>query len=223
LQREIEAARDLMTQIKALVAGDDEQAIADTFEGETTLDSAIRAAILANVEDEARVAGLKGVIEQMVDRRKRVEKRIEARRGLILQAMTVAKWPRKELDVATVSVGKTQAALEVDDESIIPPRYFKRADPVLDKTALKSAAKEQAAAIEEARKLKDVAERSAALQAILEGLPAFPDRNEALDHARRLNHPAERCAAYEAIAQRFTPIPGCHLTPPGASLTIRTR
>jgi hypothetical protein len=220
---EIEAARNLLTSIRALVGEGDEQTVADTFEGETKLDVVIRDAVIANLEDEARAAGLKSLIDNLTERKKRFEKRIEGREGLIEQAMIIAGWQRQELDVATLSLSKRQPSIEIDDESVIPTNFWKRPDPVLDRAGLKATLNECEKRRAEIAKVADPAERASQLQGFILALPPHPDRNEALAKARAINAHEERCAALEAILNRFPPIPGCHLTPPGQGLTIRRK
>lgn len=143
LHMAIEAAKALRLHLAAMVRGDgaelsadDLQTIQDTFEGETTLDAEIRNALLASEEDEILVTGIKARVSELAERKSRFEKRIEARRGLIAQAMAVAQLPKLQLDVATLSCAAAKPRVEVDQESEIPTQFFKRQDPVLDKAGL---------------------------------------------------------------------------------------
>jgi hypothetical protein len=179
LHRSIEAAKSLRLELSRLLAGEngeveDQQALADTFDGETTLDAEIRAAVLAIEEDEIFINGCKAREAELKARRARLEKRVEATRGLIEQAMTIAKWPRLEMDIGTVSVGKAAPRIEIDSESDIPTQFWKRQDPVLDKAGLGKTLRERQKALDAISKLKTPEERAAALAALETEMPAIP-------------------------------------------------
>lgn len=173
LHRSIEAAKSLRFDLARMLAGD-EQALSDTFDGETTLDAEIRAAVLAIEEDEIFVSGIKARETELKNRRLRFEKRIEATRGLIEQAMTVANWPKLEMDIGTVSVGKAAPRVEIDDESEIPTQFWKREDPTLDKAGLAKVLRERQKAIDNALKIAVPEERASALSKLNEEMPPIP-------------------------------------------------
>ncbi len=173
LHRAVEAAKSLRMDIARLVNGD-EQAAADTFDGATTLDAEIRAAVLAIEEDEIFVSGIKARETELKNRRLRLEKRIEATRGLIEQAMTVANWPNLEMDIGTVSVGKAAPRLEIDNESEIPTQFWKREEPTLDKAGLTKVMRERQKAIDNALKCPIPEERARVIEKINEDMPAIP-------------------------------------------------
>lgn len=168
LHRSIEAAKALRQDVAALT--DDPDAIRDTFDGQTTLDVEIRRAVLAIEEDEIMIVGIKARETELKNRRLRLEKRIEATRGLIEQAMTIAEWPRHEMDIGTVTLGKAAPRLEIDDESQIPSQFWKPADPTLDKAGLKKVLSERLKAIKALDKISGD-ERTAALKKIDDELP----------------------------------------------------
>jgi len=173
LHRSIEAAKSLRFDLARMLAGD-ERALTDTFDGETTLDAEIRAAVLAIEEDEIFVAGIKAREAELKNRRLRFEKRIEATRGLIEQAMTVANWPKLEMDIGTVSVGKAAPRIEIDDESEIPTQFWKREDPTLDKSGLTRVLRERQKALENVLKIAVPEERARALGKLNEEMPPIP-------------------------------------------------
>jgi hypothetical protein len=179
LHRSIEAAKSLRLELSRLLAGEtgeveDQQALADTFDGETTLDAEIRAAVLAIEEDEIFISGCKAREAELKARRARLEKRVETTRGLIEQAMTVANWPKLEMDIGTVSIGKAAPRIEIDSESDIPTQFWKRQDPVLDKAGLGKTLRERQKALDAIAKLKTPEERAAALAALETEMPAIP-------------------------------------------------
>jgi len=147
LHRAIEAAKSLRLEIARMCCGD-EQLLADTFEGETTLDAEIRAAVLLIEEDEIFVTGIKAREAELKNRRLRFEKRIEATRGLIEQALTLANWQNLEMDIGTVVLGKAAPRLAIDDESAIPTQFWKRNDPTLDKAGLTKVLRERQKALD---------------------------------------------------------------------------
>jgi hypothetical protein len=160
LHRSIEAAKSLRLELARMIAGtdiemtaDDLQTLQDSFDGETTLDVEIRNAVLAIEEYEIFVDGIKAREKELKDRRARLEKRIEATRGLIEQAMTIAQWPKHEMDIGTVSLSKAAPRVEIDEESEIPSQFFRRADPTLDRAGLGKVLKEREKAKDAIRKL----------------------------------------------------------------------
>lgn len=178
LHQSIEAAKSLRLHLARLLQGEDgtvdEQALNDTFDGETTLDAEIRAAVLAIEEDEIFVNGCKAREAELKTRRLRLEKRIEDTRGLIEQAMTVANWQTHQMDIGTVSLGKAAPRIEIDDEAAIPTQFFKRQDPTLDKAGLGKVLKERAKAWDAALKIKDPEERAAACLKVELDCPPIP-------------------------------------------------
>ena len=174
MHKSIEAAKSLRLDLARLLNGEDEQALQDTFDGETTLDAEIRAAVLAIEEDEIFVTGIKEREAELKARRLRLEKRIEATRGLIEQAMTVADWTSLEMDIGTVSVGKAAPRIEIEDESEIPTQFWKRNDPTLDRAGLGKVLRERKKALDAIGKLKTPEERTAALKKLEEEMPSIP-------------------------------------------------
>lgn len=178
LHQSIEAAKSLRLHLARLLQSDDgsvdEQALNDTFDGETTLDAEIRQAVLSIEEDEIFVNGCKARETELKNRRLRLEKRIEATRGLIEQAMTVANWSNHTMDIGTVSLGKATPRVEVDEESEIPTQFWKRQDPTLDKSGLGKVLKERQKALDAIAKLKTPEERAAAVARLEQEMPSIP-------------------------------------------------
>lgn len=171
ISKAVEAARRLRLHIAALVVGDgaplsddDLLAIQDTFDGETTLEEEIEAAVLAEDDDYLLVVGIKRRQAELKERLDRIERRIEARRGLIEQAMVVAGWPKRETPLGTVSISKTPPRVEIDAEHDIPTQFFKRPDPVLDKASIKSILMERHKAIQMVTAIKDESPRRRGLR-----------------------------------------------------------
>lgn len=220
LQREIEAARSLMEEVKNLAGEEHAQAIADTFEGETTLDTAIERTLSANLEDEIIVAGLRAKIDDLSEREKRYKRRIETRVGLIEQAMITAEWTKKKFSLATLSIAKVPASLVVDEESLIPAKFWKRSDPQIDKASLKAEAVPFAKEEQEALDIKDPAARASALQALLSKFPSNPSRDLMITKMSEINDPEILAAELSRIIRLWPAIPGCHVETGGRALRM---
>lgn len=142
LQRETEAARILSEQLADLAEGD-EATVRDTIEGETNLHELIAKVIEDVAADEASVAGIARHIDTMEARKQRLKNRIEFRRAAILNAMSIGEIKKLELAIATVSRQNVAPKVQIVNEAEIPAEFWKRADPTLDKTALKAALKDK--------------------------------------------------------------------------------
>jgi len=228
LHRSLEAAKQLRLQIALMVAGedgreltpDDEQAIQDTFEGETTLEVELERAIAAEDDDLIMIEGIKRREEELSARRKRIEKRKETRRGLIEQAMTVAGWKKKQTALGTVSMSKGSLSVAIDDESAIPTRFWKRADPTLAKGELGTELRAHQKALDEALAIRDVGARAEKLMELSNDLPYDPVLNKRIVDAAAINDHAARADALAAILITTSPIRGAHLERSAGSVTI---
>lgn len=233
LHKAIEAARLLRTNIAKLVLSDrveagevspeDAETIQDTFDGETTLDVELERALKAEDEDRILVDGIEARMKELTGRRERVNKRIEARRGLIEQAMIVAEWPSQRTAFGTLALSKSPDKVIIDDESLIPSNFWKRSDPVLSKsdlgTVLKNHAKELAAAI----KLESPWAMIEALTPLLRRLPFSDQLNAEVIEAAKIEDQKAQADALIAIAHRVSPVPGAHLEIGGQHLIIRRK
>jgi hypothetical protein len=163
LAREIDAASVLRKQLTAL---NDEQLIVDSIEGETSLNEMIASMIRQDGEDEAHVTALKAYADDMDKRKKRIEARIETRRGLLAVAMEMSGKPKAETAFGTITLGVTAPKVIVTEESEIPTGFWITPPPQLDKKTLLAALKAQRVARDEAMKIEDAEERSIALSNI---------------------------------------------------------
>lgn len=142
LSKEMEAARVLREQLRD-IAGDDEDAIRDTIEGETNLHEVIRRVVEEISAATANVEGIKAHIEKLKARQERLEAGIETRRAAILNAMAIGEIKKLDAGIATLSRKPVPPKLVVVDETAIPSKFWKRAEPTLDKKALTSALKDE--------------------------------------------------------------------------------
>ena len=85
------------------------------------------------------LAGITSKAEDLAARKKRIEDRIGRKRAMIEQAMVIGELPKMELATCTLSTRKTAPKLIVEDEALIPSKFWKTPDPVLDKKALNDA------------------------------------------------------------------------------------
>lgn len=184
--RAIEAAKQLRLHIAFLVAGDkaaaenteltedDRRTIQDSFDGETSLEVEIERAVAAEDDDYILVSGIEKRQAELKDRKARIEKRIESRRGLIEQAMTIAGWEKRETPLGTVSLKANPPSVEIDQENEIPTQFWKRQDPTLDKASLRSILIERHKAMEAAKKIKNAEQRAAVLAKAENEHPPIP-------------------------------------------------
>lgn len=141
IQKEAIAAKSLVESFRAQ-AGDDDELLADMVEGETELFEAIDRLLQRMLDTRVMVTGIERAEEQLFERRRRFEKRVEADKALIEQALMVADINTKvERPLATFFLSKRQPKVEISTEADIPAEFWKAADPVLDKKALLDALK----------------------------------------------------------------------------------
>jgi hypothetical protein len=142
LQREIEAANNLREQLAAI---GDEELTRDMIEGETSLIEMVDAMVKQDGEDAAHVASIKKYSDDLSNRQKRIEDRIEVRRGLLAKAMEIAGRDKIETATGTISLGANPVSAIVTDEAAIPSEFFEQPPPRLNKRALLAALKEKRA------------------------------------------------------------------------------
>lgn len=141
LKEESEAAKSLLLNLRDILA-DDEEAKADTIEGETNLLEAIQSAVARLGEIESMKDGIKVYADGLAKRKSRLEDQAEHIRAAILAAMSIAEIKKLELPIATISVAATPPKALPIMESEIPSQFWKRSDPKLDLRALLAALKE---------------------------------------------------------------------------------
>lgn len=129
--------------VKEMLAGEDldDQTLLDTLEGATDLLECLAAIDEAIVEDEARLIGLKTVLDKLRDRSVRFASGIERKRHTILRAMERAGLTTVKTPTATLTVRRVAPGLVVRDDSEIPGQYWTPQSPKLDRKALAHALK----------------------------------------------------------------------------------
>jgi hypothetical protein len=175
LMREFEASKFIWDKIRALV--EDEQTRQDTFDGETKLDTLIRNLVSEIIDWQAVAPGCDQKIAELRARKDKAAAAIEVRKELIQAAMIIANWVGKDekgkskslrLDLATITTRPATPSVDYVDESKIPARFYKRPDPVLDKTTLKTLVLGRYRAMLAALELADDNERNAAITKVIE-------------------------------------------------------
>jgi len=135
MEREIKAATILREQIIA-AAGDDQDFIRDSLEGETSIFEMIDALVARDGEDGALIEGISNYIETVSNRLDRIKKRVEIRKALIGTALDLAEVKTRETPSGTVTRKATPATVIVTEESEIPSKFWRPQTPKLDKRAL---------------------------------------------------------------------------------------
>lgn len=139
LAKEAAAANALRKALRGMT--DDDEAVRDTIEGETSLHDAI-VAVMADIrEDEILLAGATKMTEAIGSRMERFKARIARRRAAVEQAMQIGEIKSLELPDATITLKAVPAKIEIEDEAKIPSVYWKTPDPTLDRSALAAALK----------------------------------------------------------------------------------
>jgi hypothetical protein len=135
-----QAADVLKAQLRE-IAGDDEQLLADTIEGEIDLRGLICMAAGQNVIDAASVNGIAELIDKLRDRKDRIERRIAMRRVAILTAMQSGEIRTLDTPAGTVTRKAVPPSVLILEEAEIPAEFFKPQEPKLDKKAVAEALK----------------------------------------------------------------------------------
>ena len=128
-------------KIKAQLAGDDvdPQALLDTLEGETELHEACLVLADAIQENEDLALAITTRIAALQARRSRLEASADTLRNIILMAMERAELDTIKGPLATLSRRQIKPALIIEQDEQIPASFWKTADPILDRKALKAA------------------------------------------------------------------------------------
>jgi hypothetical protein len=137
-----EAAKALLSQLRDMGAGDDQELIADSIEGQTGFLEALEKAVSEIDECEVLIAGLKAKEEAFETRRKLIEGRAERIRAVIEQAMLSTEQLSLRLTTATLTLSRRKPGLVIVNDADIPARFWvepERPAPKLDKKALAEA------------------------------------------------------------------------------------
>ena len=137
LLKQVEAAAILRQSLAAIT--DDEDALRDTIEGQTTLHEMIVSVAASIAQDEELLTGIKVRAEDLSARKFRIESRVDRKRALIEQAMSVGEIRTLELAECTLSLKSKPKGLIVENEADVPSKYWAPQPPKLDRKALTAA------------------------------------------------------------------------------------
>ena len=140
ITRELHAAMAVKESVRQLLEGDPEL-LQNTLEGETDLFEVVDALVAELDETTLLIGGIEQRSKSLSERKTRLDKRCDTIRSLIEQAMEIAELPKMVRPSCTLVLANRPPKLMVTDEAAIPSEFWK-ADPVLDKAALKTALKE---------------------------------------------------------------------------------
>ncbi len=119
----------------------DDQTIRDTLEGETDLHEMIAAVIRSALVDDALSTGLRGRLNDMKERLKRLEERGAKKRQLVLEAMNEVGLNKLQQPDFTASTRPGSPSLVVTTEGAVPSPDWVPQPPKLDRQALLGALK----------------------------------------------------------------------------------
>ena len=136
LTHSLAAYRVIRDRIIALEADIDEETLADTLEGLTDLHEVVAAVVRSALVDEALAEGLKGHIEILQQRLRRLSERANAQRTIARDAMIEVDIRKITAPDFTVSVRPGTPALVVTEEGVIPEPYWQPREPRLDRLGL---------------------------------------------------------------------------------------
>lgn len=137
VRNELTRLDELKSQLEIMCEGDvDEQLLLDTIEGETDIQEMLLEVDDRIAEYESNAAAIKMRIDDLTKRMNRNKRTAETLRTIILSAMDKAGIKKIESPQSTITLKAKARALQVNDEAEIPAKYWKPADPVLDKKGL---------------------------------------------------------------------------------------
>jgi hypothetical protein len=120
----------------------DDETLADTLDGLTSVREMLAALVRSALEDEALASGLSMRLADMKARQERFEARAKSKRSLALSVMTETEIPKLAEPDFTASLRQGAPGLEVLAEDKIPEAFWKPQPPKLDRQGLVSALKQ---------------------------------------------------------------------------------
>lgn len=140
LQNEGEAARALLASIRSVV-GDDDVAMQDAVEGETSLIEAVDASLDRLAEIEALNEAISSLVKSYKERADRLDNQAEQIRTAISVAMTTAGLRKLERPAGTLSLRAVPPKAIITSEVDLPSKFFIEQAPKLDRKAVLDALK----------------------------------------------------------------------------------
>ena len=136
LSAEIARYQGISEQLRIDYAEIDEETIADTLEGLSTLPEMLSAIVRSSLDDETLATALKLRLADMKDRLERLEDRQKRKRMLVCNAMTRAGLEKLNNEDFSVSLRQGVPRLEVLNEAEVPPAFLILQAPRLDRAGL---------------------------------------------------------------------------------------
>jgi len=154
LHKQMEAAKALKGNLADILAKDPEF-LPEAIEAETSLFEALNALVASVREDEALADGVDRLTTRLKARKEALERRAETKRALIASALEIAGITSHEAPSGTASLKVTPPKVIITEEADIPSRYFRQADPVIDRKAILAALKARDRAFAEVAEIED--------------------------------------------------------------------
>lgn len=141
LSAELTRFRELRHRVMG--AGDtlDDAVVLDVLAGVGELHDAILNEVRSALEDEHAASRLRGRMDEMEARLRRIERRAEGRRELALNAMAEAGLDHLEAPGLRIEARRAPALLVVSDESLIPEAFKVQRPAWLDYQAIRGVLK----------------------------------------------------------------------------------
>jgi hypothetical protein len=114
----------------------DEETLIDTLEGLTNLHEKLAAIVRSQQEDRVLLVALKDRMDEMRQRYKRLEHRIEKKGELVSSVMDRAGIAKIIESDVTISIRQTPRPLVLTNENAIPEDYWRPQAPKLDRKKL---------------------------------------------------------------------------------------
>ncbi len=114
----------------------DEETLRDTLEGLTNLPEMLAAVIRTQQEDRVLSSALRARVEEMQQRQKRLDHKVERKRELVATVMERAQIEKVVESDFTVSLRQAPRPLIVSDDTAIPADYWNPQPAKLDRRKL---------------------------------------------------------------------------------------
>lgn len=220
--KQAQAVTALKASLEALGAGDDDELLIDSIEGETTFFEAVDHIMEANAEDLALVEAIDSRIEGLKARKDRFKKRVEVRKALLEQAFIEADLPKVERPLGTLYLSNRAPKVIIETEADVPARYWKPSDPVLDQKQLLADLKDRRAGLEAIISADGAAARAAAADAFCQRFLTDDEARQLRVSLDGLDDPETHGRVADLLRTLFANLPGATLSTGVRSLSIRS-
>lgn len=136
LMHELANHEYLRTQLVEQFPDADEQTLCDTLEGLTNLYEMLATVVRSQQEDRVLSDALRARIEEMQERFRRFNHKVEKKRDLVATVMERARIDKVVAPDFTVSLRQVPRSAVILDEGVIPAEFWKPQPPKLDRKSL---------------------------------------------------------------------------------------